>query len=183
MVTNKIIEVPYNELLTYARKISKYTRPPQSSKYSQTPAVDRVSQQTDASNATNNGDSVQEESGEATRLLPLGLSEADVTALDPSSQMPFTPWPSEEVMKRGALSHMAYEEELRSQGLLVPEVAQHVNGNGQGTVIDVVPMREAPARVETVTLQPHRHERPKEHPAPLGLSLSLDLYDPDEDGN
>lgn len=183
MVTNKIVEVPYNELLTYARKISKYTRPPQSSKYSQTPVVDRASLQADASNATSNGDSVQEGSGETTRVLPLGLSEADVTALDPSSQMPFTPWPSEEVMKRGALSHMAYEEELRSQGLLVPEVAQHLNGNGQGTVVDIVPMREAPARVETATLQSHRHERPKEHPAPLGLSLSLDLYDPDEDGN
>lgn len=184
IVTNKVVEVPYDELLTYARKISKYTRPPQSSKYSQTPVVDRASLQPDVSNATNNGDSVQEEeSGEATRLLPLGLSEADVTALDPSSQMPFTPWPSEEVMKRGALSHMAYEEELRSQGLLGPEATQHVNGNGQGTVVDVVPVREAPARVETVTLQPHRHERPKERPAPLGLSLSLDLYDPDEDGN
>lgn len=182
-VANKVVEVPYNELLTYARKISKYTRPPQSSKYPQTPVVDHASLQTDSSNTINNGDSVQGESGAATRLLPLGLSEADVTALDPSSQMLFTPWPSEEVMKRGALSHMAYEEELRAQGLLVPEFTQHVNGNGQGTTVDVEPVREAPVRMETVTLQPQHHKRPKEHPAPIGLSLSLDLYDPDEDGS
>lgn len=185
MITNKVTEVPYNELLTYARKISKYTRPPQSSKYSQTNAADRASIPTDTSitlNHANNGDSVQEESGTATRSLPLGLSEADVTALDPSSQMPFTPWPSEEVMKRGALSHMAYEEELRSQGLLVPEFALHANGNGQGTTVDVQPVRDAPVRTETVALQPHHRERPKENPPPLGLSLSLDLYDPDEDG-
>lgn len=185
-ITNKTTEVPYNELLTYARKISKYTRPPQSSKYSQTNPADRASIPTDASvalNNTNNGDSVQEESGAATRSLPLGLSEADVTALDPSSQMPFTPWPSEEVMKRGALSRMAYEEELRAQGLLVPELTQHANGNGQTTIVDIQPVRDAPARTETITSQPQRRERPKENPPSLGLSLSLDLYDPDEDGS
>lgn len=86
-------------------------------------------------------------------------------------------------MKRGALSHMAYEEELRAQGLLVPEATPHPNGNGQTTDVDVEPVRNTPARVGTMALQPQHHERPKEHPPPISLSLSLDLYDPDEDGS
>lgn len=179
---NQVAEVPYDELLAYARKISKYTRPPQPSKYSHVPPIDSASISANISNLsenTNNGDSVQADTQAPTRSLPLGLSEEDVTALHPSSQIPFTPWPSEEVMKRGALSHMAYEEELRSQGLPIPEFLLNPNTNGQKA--DVEPAKNTPPRIETVTVQPQHHEKPREHHPPPGLSLSLDLYDPDED--
>ncbi|KAI5845809.1 vitamin-D-receptor interacting mediator subunit 4-domain-containing protein [Morchella snyderi] len=177
-------EVPYNELLTYARKISKYTRPPQSSRYTQPASVDHTSRSVDNPNSSmnnnSNGDTGHADS-QATRTLPLGLSEEDVTALDPSSQMPFTPWPSEEVMKRGALSHMGYEEELRAKGLPIPDFFSNPAVNGQAASTNVEPPRDAPTRVETVAVQSQHHERPKETQPPPGLSLSLDLYDPDED--
>lgn len=131
-------------------------------------------------NNNSNGDTGHADS-QATRTLPLGLSEEDVTALDPSSQMPFTPWPSEEVMKRGALSHMGYEEELRAKGLPIPDFFSNPAVNGQAASTNVEPPRDAPTRVETVAVQSQHHERPKETQPPPGLSLSLDLYDPDED--
>lgn len=180
---NNVIEVPYDELLTYARKISKYTRPPQSSKYSQTAAADNASVSAGISNPpddVSNGDLPPPDSQAAARSLPLGLSEEDVSALDPS-QMPFTPWPSEEVMKRGALSHTAYEEELRAQGLTVSEFFPNPDANGQKTDVGAGSVQNAPVRVDTITIPPQHHERPREHPPPPGLSLSLDLYDPDED--
>ncbi|KAL7270502.1 hypothetical protein RUND412_006789 [Rhizina undulata] len=155
--------VPYEELLTYARKISKYTVPPQSSSYHQSPAIES------SSNSVEN-----EERG-----LPLGLSEADVNALDPSQL--FTPWPSEEVMKQGALARMAAEEEMRAAGLLPVTVpAKDTNGASSKAPPEKRPELDNGIRRPSVAMDVHRHERPQETVRP-GLSLSLDLYDPDED--
>ena len=103
--------------------------------------------------------------------LPIGLSEEDMNMLDSSAGMPFTPWPSEEQMKQGALvalhasggvpEDMLSEEERRG---LDAGVVRVVNGVEEEEVGEV-------RREEQVV-------RPKKE---VITSLSLDLYDPDEE--
>lgn len=160
-----LLEVPYDELLTYARKISKYTRPPQSSEFAQADTgggSDKTEQ--------NNGEASQQ----SHRSLPLGLSEEDVSALDPSSQLQFTPWPSEEVMKRGALTQMGYEEELKAQGLPLPVMAPVTNG--QGLVDNRGP---AESSMEAIVVAPVQIAAAQNHrPA---QKVELDLFNPDDE--
>lgn len=173
------VEVPYEDLLTYARKISKYTLPPRFT-------------QPQASNATNASEP-SAGSGSDGGPLPLGLYEEDVTALNPSSQVQFTPWPSEEVMKRGALSQMGYGEELRAKGLPVPILAppedgqvemedvDGVGGPSEITVADQPPEQHVPVSGAQGNGRPAQQLQQQQQQALSGLSLSLDLYDPDED--
>ncbi|CUS15516.1 unnamed protein product [Tuber aestivum] len=158
--------VPYDELLTYARKISKYTRPPQSSKFTQA----------DASGSGR--DKPEQNDGEASqqsqRSLPLGLSEEDVSALDPSSQLQFTPWPSEEVMKRGALSQMGYEEELKAKGLPLPVMAPVANGQRQGDNRGPVESSMETTVVAPVQVAAAQNHRPAQ-------KVELDLFNPDDE--
>jgi hypothetical protein len=160
-------EVPYDELLTYARKISKYTRPPQSSKFTQA----------DTAGGSGN-DKTEHDNGEASqqsqRSLPLGLSEEDVSALDPSSQLQFTPWPSEEVMKRGALSQMGYEEELKAKGLPLPVMAPVANGQGLGDNRGPVETSMETAIVAPVQVAAAQNHRPAQ-------KVELDLFNPDDE--
>ncbi|PWW74600.1 hypothetical protein C7212DRAFT_283152 [Tuber magnatum] len=158
--------VPYDELLTYARKISKYTRPPQSSKFTQ------------ADPSGSGGDKPEQNNGEASqqsqRSLPLGLSEEDVSALDPSSQLQFTPWPSEEVMKRGALSQMGYEEELKAKGLPLPVMAPVANGQGLGDNRGPVESSMETTVAAPVQVAAAQHHRPAQ-------KVELDLFNPDDE--
>ncbi|RPA92864.1 hypothetical protein L873DRAFT_1794017 [Choiromyces venosus 120613-1] len=161
-------EVPYDELLTYARKISKYTRPPQSSKFTQADTASGGSGG-DKSDQNNGGASQQSQ-----RSLPLGLSEEDVSALDPSSQLQFTPWPSEEVMKRGALTQMGYEEELKAKGLPVPVMAPVSNGQGLGDKpgpVENARETTVSAPVQVAAAQNHRPAQ----------QVILDLYNSDDE--
>lgn len=84
-------------------------------------------------------------------------------------------------MKRGALSHMGYEEELRVKGLPVPDFFSNPNVNGQKADPGVETVQEPTVRMDMVAVQSQHHERQRDHQPPPGLSLSLDLYDPDED--
>ena len=165
-----LLEVPYDELLTYARKISKYTRPPQSSEFTQVDTAGGGGSGSDKAEQNNGGEASQQ----SHRSLPLGLSEEDVSALDPSSQLQFTPWPSEEVMKRGALSQMGYEEELKAKGLPLPIMAPVANGQGLGD-------NRGPAEssMETITVAPVQVAAAQNHrPA---QKVELDLFNPDDE--
>ncbi|KAF8428708.1 mediator complex, subunit Med4, partial [Tirmania nivea] len=85
-------EVPYEELLTYARKISKYTVPP-NARFPQPPLPQA---------ALNDNDlPIDSEQRPSTNI---GLTNEEAAALDPSSRVVFAPWPSEEIMRRGALA-------------------------------------------------------------------------------
>ncbi|KAI4157076.1 MAG: hypothetical protein L6R39_000790 [Caloplaca ligustica] len=115
-------DVPHTELLDYARRISRYTVPPTSrdplalSK----PVTDGANATTDTA-ATVNGiaDAVTEAreanavaNGEVTQggkgggVGEKSLEPADVQWLNPQAQIPFTPWPTEDVIKRGALGQI-----------------------------------------------------------------------------
>ena len=86
-------DVPYTELLAYASKISKFSQPPNSAAVKH--MVELIAPHADD----------EPPAPHAAPKLPLGLSEEDLSALDPSNQMPvFMPWPSELVMRIGALA-------------------------------------------------------------------------------
>ncbi|KAF8437448.1 mediator complex, subunit Med4, partial [Terfezia claveryi] len=88
-------EIPYEELLTYARKISKYTVPP-NARFPQPPLPQAaLSGNAPAEQPTTN----------------IGLTNEEAAALDPSSRVVFAPWPSEEIMRRGALAQITFAGE------------------------------------------------------------------------
>ncbi|KAL8728751.1 MAG: hypothetical protein Q9181_005236 [Wetmoreana brouardii] len=113
--------VPYTELLDYARRISPYTVPPTfrepvpSSKVVNTtaqgqddvPAVngvgDAVSEAREV-NALANGGVLPTNEGDGVGVW--SLEQADVQWLNPLEQIPFVPWPTEEVLKKGALGQI-----------------------------------------------------------------------------
>ncbi|KAL8753918.1 MAG: hypothetical protein Q9184_005273 [Pyrenodesmia sp. 2 TL-2023] len=113
--------VSYAELLDYARRTSRYTVPPTGR---ETPpssdAVDEANASVDIVPAVNGiGDAVIE-AGEANAIANGGVSQgrvgkgvgekslepADVQWLNPLAHIPFSPWPTEEIIKRGALGQI-----------------------------------------------------------------------------
>ncbi|KAI5801717.1 mediator complex, subunit Med4, partial [Peziza echinospora] len=81
-------DVPYDELLAYARKISKYTRPSGAQRPVPVPAAP----------------------AQQPNRPELGLTEQEAQALD-SAGRAFFPWPSEELMGRGALATLNFAGE------------------------------------------------------------------------
>lgn len=100
---------------------------------------------------------------------PLGLSEEDLLQLDPSSAMPFTPWPSEEEMKAGALVALNAAGGV-PEDLLSEEERKALDGVGEANGVE----EEVEERREVYGVQ---QVRPKKE----AVSLSLDLYDPEEE--
>ncbi|KAF8477219.1 vitamin-D-receptor interacting mediator subunit 4-domain-containing protein [Kalaharituber pfeilii] len=136
-------QIPYDELLTYARKISKYTQPPSSR--SLQAAQQQQSITAAAADISNSNSSIPGESSTASTRPDLGLTEQEVAALDPSSsRVAFTPWPSEEVMRRGALAQLAFQGEgivtNNPQDILLAQQAQ--NGANGGLGVDEVRIEE-----------------------------------------
>ncbi|KAL9582693.1 MAG: hypothetical protein Q9203_005387 [Teloschistes exilis] len=114
-------KVPYTELLDYAKKISPFTVPPMfreptgqqkaakatDQKENATPLVngigDAVAEAREV-NAIANGEIPQSKEGKG--VGESSLEHADVQWLNPLEQIPFVPWPTEEVIKRGALGQI-----------------------------------------------------------------------------
>ena len=152
--------VPYKDLLNYAARISRYTQPTgrQSAK------VAKNSQE--ASAVINGG-----EDGSRTQEAQSALKEEQVEQAE-SSVGPFVPWPTEGIIKQGALG--------RIQAML--EAGQDLSS------IDYAEIHEIKAEEilmdEAVPAQPvkeHEMERrePKAEQKPKVFG-SLDLYDPDD---
>ncbi|KAI5848906.1 vitamin-D-receptor interacting mediator subunit 4-domain-containing protein [Tricharina praecox] len=87
-------EVAYNDLLAYAAKISKYSRP-------SNPAAFR--KHASAGGGKVKVEEEEQEQQEQQEPPPLGMSEEEFTSLDPSGNLQFTPWPNEILMRQGAL--------------------------------------------------------------------------------
>ena len=167
-----ITEIPYEELLTYARKISKYTVPP-NARFPQPPLAQ----------ASLSGNALPAERPAAN----IGLTNEEAAALDPSSRVVFAPWPSEEIMRRGALAQIAFAGE----GIITNKpLEQSLNGADRGAEVKAdqdggsEPLngggggasqtgQNYPAR----DLESARRREEQRNQAFLGL----DLYDPDED--
>lgn len=147
-------EVPYTDLLSYASKISKFSQPPN-------PAAFR--------RITSGG------APAAMKPPTIGLSEEDLNQLDPSAMMPFTPWPSEDQMKSGALVALSGAGGV-PEDMLGEEERRRLNGEGEGEKEEEEDgedggRREGPGERREVRREV---ERPK-------VSLSLDLYDPEDE--
>ncbi|KAF8253843.1 hypothetical protein K440DRAFT_532076 [Wilcoxina mikolae CBS 423.85] len=169
-------EVSYTQLLSYASKISKFSRPPNPAAFKKFASA-VLPPQTAQPNAEAETKLVAEvEAGK----LPLGLFEEDLPALDPSGMMPFTPWPNEVVMKLGALAmtgpngvpeDMVPEEERRK----VEEERKREEEKERGLVNGGPSEKKEQVRRSSLVPQ-NTSQREK----PL-VNFSLDLFNGEED--
>lgn len=188
---NEGVQVPYEELLAYAKRISKFTVPPSHLRRDDTRGKSAAAEE-DARppNAENDLGTDAEANGAAGRAAAgdkEGERGAAVTALpaeetqwlDPDASFEFTPWPGEEVIRRGALGRIQAMLETGQDPLSAGRPEQEMTEQKEEGVqedqmqVDVpepVEGRQA-RRVATHTVQ-------EEKPAVFG---GLDLYDPDEE--
>ncbi|KAL8987501.1 MAG: hypothetical protein Q9177_003298, partial [Variospora cf. flavescens] len=114
-------EVPYTELLDYASRISKYTVPPT---FREPPLPPQQPASNAAPTATNGvgGGTLAAEAREANAVVANGeivaqgeegkgvgeksLGANEIQWLNQQAQLPFTPWPTEDVIKKGALGQI-----------------------------------------------------------------------------
>lgn len=191
--------VPYTELLDYAKRISRYTVPPtfrppvpvaKSSDAAQ-------SQPIDASSV--NGASAEQPGQAPPTASPSGqdqgegigvssLDQKEVQWLDPLNQIPFVPWPSEDVIRQGALAQLQVilEQEVdpssittRAGGVVKEGIIQNamaVEKSGDTVAYGGVPDNANPGSRSGPLGQ--QAERREEKPMVFG---GLDLYDPDDE--
>jgi len=173
--------VPYTELLDYAKRISRFTVPPMF----RPPVLGQPAPAVVVNgNGDRNGNDVTAKEGEE---APRGdeegrgtgaLEDAEKKWLEPLKQMPFVPWVSDEVMRRGALAEIQAMVERGED----PEMVQAVVAYGEaedekegGGVMEGL-QGDGMARGGDVPAggQERREEEPK-------VFVGLDLYDPDEE--
>ena len=163
--------VPYNELLDYAKRISRYTVPPtfRAALPSARPALP----------AAINGDTVAVEEGaedvkeEKEGRGTASLEDIERKWLDPLTQIPFVPWVNEETIKRGALAEI---QSMVERG----EDPANVGAEGpeeKGETVEIGKSEDAVEREGGVSVDggmgtQRREEKPK-------VFGGLDLYDPD----
>ncbi|KAF2457430.1 vitamin-D-receptor interacting mediator subunit 4-domain-containing protein [Lineolata rhizophorae] len=114
--------VPADDLLAYARRVSRYTVPP--TFRAKVPPIPGFGADADAdkeggggAGGAGEGDEPGTHEEEAERARD-GAGVAALTAeqrewIQAVNRLPFVPWPSEDVMARGALAHVA---QMRAQG-------------------------------------------------------------------
>ena len=188
--------VPYDELLEYANRISRYTVPPTfrppppttqapALASSQHPAVSTVS----AINGISTEQSSLPSAIESPSNFPIqgegigiaSLEQSEVQWLDPLTQLPFVPWPSEEVIRQGALAQV---QVMLEQGLDPDDVddsgAKYIKEEVTEDAIVAGSHTKPSAATNDNAKQPLANGIPKskeeEKPKVFG---GLDLYDPD----
>lgn len=165
--------VPYNELLDYAKRISRYTVPP-----TFRPALPPAQP---AQPSAVNGDTVAVEDGaedvvkeEKEGRGTASLEDTERKWLDPLTQIPFVPWVNDETIKRGALA------EIQSMVERGEDPGNVGAGESEGDKKETTEVgnnedamgRESGASVDGGVGMQRREERPK-------VFGGLDLYDPD----
>ncbi|KAK6518569.1 hypothetical protein TWF506_005705 [Arthrobotrys conoides] len=191
-------KVEYDALLSYATKISKFTRPPthlksQSQQSEPTEAASSTalvlkSADVNGNNATKDGNADvagvnnAAGTGETTGNAATRPTAEDIAMLDPTAGMPFVPWPTEDIMRRGILANMGSMETMpdaaagqeAEQGTAEPDAsvpaAAPAGGSRQMSDADRERAREEAARREA-----ERKQKEQE------VFQGLDLYDPDSD--
>lgn len=184
--------MPYNELLAYAKRISKFTvpptiRPPPSEKDPplslQNPGGGEQGKDAEA-NGINGDMGVKDtmgtqETGKGNGIGVSSLAAGESQWLDPGAQIPFVPWPTEEVIRRGALAQI---QVMREQGV---DPADAVMAEQEGTKEGV----ETEVKREAAVVEPTMRESSSAGPAKLEVKREekpavfggLDLYDPDDE--
>lgn len=178
--------VPYDELLSYAKRISKFTVPP-TFRPPLPPAETAPSEQPLQNAQMTNGGTTSPapaESGIEGGKGVSALQAGEAQWLDIASQIPFVPWPSEEVIRRGALAQI----QLMLESGQDPSVAQAEPGNEE----------EEKKRKAEEEEEARREREPNDRGRREGATAvassggqvrveqpqvfsGLDLYDPDEE--
>ena len=163
--------VPFNELLDYAKRISRYTVPP-TFRSALPPALPALP-------AAINGDSVAVEDGaedvkeEKEGRGTASLQDTERKWLDPLTQIPFVPWVNDETIKRGALAEIQSTiERGEDPGNVGAEGSEEDKEEtmGIGDDGDAVGRESGVGTAGGMGMQ--REDRPK-------VFGGLDLYDPD----
>ncbi|KAK6331501.1 hypothetical protein TWF730_004583 [Orbilia blumenaviensis] len=221
--------VEYDALLSYATKISKFTRPPTHLRSQPAPppptgTYDAAATQT-TGDAAAAGSSTQQ-AGSSTALVlksdingnnnnintatsgganPPNTTTAepttgnaatrptaeDIAMLDPTAGMPFVPWPTEEIMKRGILANMGSLEAMAdaAANAAPPEAAQNAD-NTAAVAAATTAQTAAPAGGERQVMSEADKERAREEAArreaerrqkEQEVFQTLDLYVSDSD--
>ncbi|KAL9099597.1 MAG: hypothetical protein Q9163_004928 [Psora crenata] len=161
--------VPYTKLLDYAKRISRYTMPPN---FRHT-----VLATTNNSTSTSGPDTVLTGTKEGEGGIGLAsLRQEEKQWLDPWTGVQFTPWPSEDVMRRSALAHLQLMVE-KGEG-----VEKFDDGVREGEQVgdgleraDDLGTEKADVGVGGTGALQKQQEKPK-------VFGGLDLYDPDQEG-
>lgn len=187
--------VPYAELLDYASRINKYTIPPTLRQPVPVLQAEVTAQPKQLANPLpSNGIGVSaDQNGPSPVVTSLNaqahgdgigvssLDQKEVQWLDPlSTQVPFVPWPSEDVIRRGALAQIQLMlEQGEDPNNVVTSSAGKEMELASGDAIVVDKPETVAADLETPlgrVMQAERlmEEKPK-------VFEGLDLYDPDEE--
>ena len=174
-------KVPYTELLDYAKHISRYTAPLTARKL---PALSKP--RPDATPAVNGEvESAKEGDDEGKGIGTEALEDEERKWLEPLMQIPFAPWVSDDVMKRGALAQiqaMVERGEEPSQAKPEGEVEIGEDQKAGERVEEVQDESSVSGNIMGTREGEKRQERRIAKPGVFG---GLDLYDPsnpDEEG-
>lgn len=176
---NLSIELNYEDVLTYARKIAKYTRPPGSQSTAAAP-------EPAATTTTTNGNN-----GNITNRPGIALTEVEKAALDPSARVQWAPWPSEEVMRRGALAQIAFEgpsailpNDVKPITVQQQQQNQQNGANGESSdskMEETTPQVNGYSGEQSGAVsRPREVHRPRP-PVQSAIFDELDLFNPDEE--
>ena len=181
--------VPYTELLNYAKRISRFTVPPTFRHPAPAEAHLHQPANTEAANSVSNAvaqgstSTPTDGEGKGQGIGVSSLGQNEVEWLDPLNQIPFVPWPSEEVIKRGALAQI---QVMLEQG--IDPASVDASGDTSTTEMDSTTMSQDVTKDEgTSTRQdtiiapasrPSQTRRSTEKPRVFG---GLELYNPDEE--
>ncbi|KAL8877314.1 MAG: hypothetical protein Q9198_004647 [Flavoplaca austrocitrina] len=196
--------VPFTELLEYAKNISRYTAPPTFREPLPQPKAAYAAEKVDTArpvvngvgnavasvgeeSATANGEKLQNEEAKEKGVGVSSLTPDEVLWLNELARTEFVPWPKEEVIKRGALGQIQVMLEQGvnpASGQAAKETARKIETEetkknvqmGEGSMKAIVKADQRSAEVDERRLeQPRREEKPK-----VFKGLDLD-EDSDED--
>lgn len=184
-------EVFYTELLDYAKRISKSTVPP-TLRQSVPAAPPR--EQTD-SHMMGTTPAAEAAGRTAAIVFPLdqthgksfgvaALPQDEVQWLDYLKHIPFVPWPTEEVIKRGALAEIQALSERGMDPSIVSEAQQGPGEDAQevrnelNTDTGIDESTQAGESIIVTENGGQHFQKREEKPSVFG---GLDLYDPDEE--
>ena len=164
--------ISYTELLDYAKHISQFTMAPMLR-----PQIVTESRPSEPENDVSV--SVGRSSEDVEGIALESLVQEEKQWLDPWTGVQFTPWPSEEVMKRSALAKiqgMSGWEKDQKERDLETKGEQEIEGEEKETDISryTEQMKASVSGGQGVLMQ-RREEKPK-------VFGGLDLYDPDDEG-
>lgn len=122
------------------------------------------------------------ETAESTKSQGIGVSSlaaGESQWLDPSAQIAFVPWPTEEVIRRGALAQIQVMLEQGVDPSSVPAaVEEATKEEGMIEITEEKEVVDNVRRESTFASTTRPEVRQEEKPAVFG---GLDLYDPDDE--